>query len=134
VLADRGNPGPIVVRFGDHLDVAVMFGQGTQAGADHFLVVDQYDPDHGNLAGISASTTNPAPGVDRVVNVPPSRRTRSFMPAMPKPPGVSSSDSMPRPLSLTLMCKCSSAMLTRTCASVAPACRTTLVIDSWITR
>ncbi|GAA1547424.1 hypothetical protein GCM10009803_29240 [Microbacterium ginsengiterrae] len=58
--ANRVDAGASVFGFGNDLDIAIVFGQGAQARAHEFLVIDEYKTDHGNLAGIMASTVNPS--------------------------------------------------------------------------
>ena len=77
-----------VVGLPDDLDVGLSVENHGETGSDKVLVVGNEDADGHALPpslGTTASTIQPRSGWGPAVNVPPSRRVRSAIPARPKP-------------------------------------------------
>src|SRR5437763_7542343 len=115
----------------DDLAQVVVGGELANAGADQLMVVRDDDPDHSRLGKVSVSVV-PRPRSPVMVTVPPRLVARSRMPRSPSERESERAPSlMPRPLSWTLSSSASAESVNRTSTRVAPACRATLVRDSW---
>ena len=99
------------------------------------LVVCQHHADrHDVLQGSSARTRNPPSGRFAAAQSPPSAAARSAIPVIPAP-GAPPPAGAPAPSSTTSTSSRSPLHATRTAAlAPGPACRATLVSDSWTIR
>src|SRR5690606_6347200 len=129
-----------VRRLGGHLDVRLAGEEQPQPLPGRRLVVGDEHPDHRAPStapgpapsGSAARTRQPRGSRGPARSSPPSSRTRSRIPRRPPPPPAGTSE--PAPSSSTVRTTSPPPTSTRTTASPAPACRTTLVSDSCATR